>query len=155
MRNHERPEGASDELVEAVGKASEAFEYIERVRGHLYSLHQLMGRADFLFEEAADELDSIGQHEHARTLRAEVVGRNVLEGRWTFQIMEEFDDEYYDAVRAAVRGLEAHLMDGRTHVYESEMKEQRRSHGQRHHERRPPDTFDPAPGEPPELLGGD
>ena len=119
MRNHERPEGASDELVEAVGKASEAFEYVERVRGHLYSVHQLMGRADFLFEEAADKLEAVGEHDHAAALRKEVVGRNVLEGRWTFQVMEEFDDEYYDAVRSAIRELEAALMDGRTHVYEA------------------------------------
>lgn len=45
---HERPAGASDETVAAVGKASEAFEFVERLRGSLYELHQLMGRADFL-----------------------------------------------------------------------------------------------------------
>lgn len=163
MRNHERPAGASDELVEAVGKASEAFEYVERVRGHLYSAHQLMGRADLLFGEAADKLDAAGEHRQADALRREVVGRNVLEGRWTFQVMEEFDDEYYDAVRASVRRLEADLMDGRTHVYEAELKEQRRSHGRRHHEKRPANSVDGAtesgaeggPDSPPELLGGD
>lgn len=142
MKSHERPEGASDELVEAVGKASEAFEYVERVRGHLYSLHQLMGRADLLFGEAADLLDSAGEHAHATAMREDVVGRNILEGRWTFQVMEEFDDEYYDAVRDAVRSLEADLMDGRRHVYEAEMKEARRTHGRRHHEHRPPESFD-------------
>ena len=34
------------------GKATEALEYVERARGHLYAFHQLIGRADLLFEEA-------------------------------------------------------------------------------------------------------
>ena len=45
---HQTPEGVSEETIEGVGKLSEAFEYIERAKGHLYSFHQLMGRADFL-----------------------------------------------------------------------------------------------------------
>ena len=65
------------------------------------------------------------------------MGRNVLEGRWTFQIIEEFDATYYDACRDAVRRIDGELMGGWRHVYESEMKEERRSPGRRHHEQRP------------------
>lgn len=137
MGVHERPAGATDGVVAAVGRASEAFEYVERVRGHLYSLHQLMGRADFLFEEAADLLDEAGHGDRADELRERVVGRNLLDGRWTFQIVEEFDDVYYDTVREAFRSLEMDLLDGRRHVFEAEMKEQRRTRGQPSHERRP------------------
>ena len=60
---HRTPEGVSDETVEGVGKLSEGFEYIERARGHLYTFHQLMGRADFLVEEAADMLRVLGGEE--------------------------------------------------------------------------------------------
>ena len=31
-------------LDDAVGKATEALEYVERARGHLYAFHQLIGR---------------------------------------------------------------------------------------------------------------
>ena len=55
------PGGVSDKTVEGVGTLSEAFEYVERARGHLYSFHQLVGRADFLVEEAADLLREAGQ----------------------------------------------------------------------------------------------
>jgi len=140
-RSHERPPGADDATVAAVGKASEAFEYIERVRGHLYELHQLMGRADFLFEDAADLLRSAGHPGHADTVDRTVVGRNLLDGRWTFQIVEEFDAVYYDPVRAVVRALEADLMAGRRHVFEAELKEQRRSVDVRDHESRPPAAY--------------
>ncbi len=132
-----RPEGASDELVEAVGRASEGFEYLERARGHLYALHQLIGRADLLFEDAADLLDACGERDDAERLRSEVVGRNVLDGRWTFQVVEEFDDLYYGPVRELVRGIESSHMDGARHVFESEMKERRRTRGRSGHERRP------------------
>lgn len=128
----------------AVGKASEAMEYLERARGHLYSLHQLIGRADFLFEEAADLLDGCGAEGDAGALRREVVGRNVLDGRWTFQIVEEFDDLYYDPIRAEVHRLEADHVGGVRHLFESEMKERRRSRGAAGHEARPPAAHDDA-----------
>ena len=57
----------------------------------------------------------------------EVVGRNVLEGRWTYQIVEEFDDGYYDAVRQAEQRVLDELLDGKRHVFEAEMKERRRT----------------------------
>ena len=51
-----RPEGVTDATVAAGGKLSEAFEYVERARGHLYSFHQLMGHADLAVGEAAESL---------------------------------------------------------------------------------------------------
>jgi hypothetical protein len=137
-RSHTRPDGVSDSLVEAVGKAGEALEYIERARGHLYSLHQLIGRADFLFEEAAELLRTSGEDEAARRFEVDIVGRNVLDGRWTFQVVEEFDDTYYRHVTDAVRTLERDHLGGRRHVWEAEMKERRRSTGRPGHEQRPP-----------------
>lgn len=133
-----RPDGASDELVEAVGTASEALEYVERARGHLYSFHQLMGHADLLFGDAADQLDAAGAHDDATRLRAQLVGRNVLDGRWTFQVVEEFDDLYHRFASGEVRRLEADHMGGARHVFESEMKERRRTRGAVEHTARPP-----------------
>jgi hypothetical protein len=138
--SHQRPPGTDDATVEAVGKASEAFEYVERVRGLLFDLHQLMGHADLAFGEAADQLRQAGHDVHADTLDREVVGRNVLDGRWTFQVVEEFEDRYYEPVRDLVRKLEADLMAGRRHVFEAEMKERRRSRGAPGHESRPAAT---------------
>ena len=131
-----RPPGVSDELVEAVGKVSEALEYVERARGHLFSFHQLMGHADLVFGEAADQLEAAGQPGDADHLRAELVGRNVIDGRWTFQIVEEFDATYWQVARD-LEGRARGLTGGTRHVLESEMKERRRSAGRRHHEQRP------------------
>ena len=136
---HQRPEGVDEDTVAAAGKLGEALEWVERARGHLYSFHQLIGRADFLAEEAADELESAGHPELAAMLRDEIVGRNVLHGRWSFQIVEDFDDGYWQAVRDADKRVRDDLLGGRRHVYEAEMKEQRRTHGRPSHESRPSD----------------
>lgn len=134
---HERPPHASDGMVEAVGKVSEALEWVERARGRLYDLHQLIGRADFLFEDAANLLEEAGNSDLAQFVRTEVIGCNVLPGRWTFQIVEEFDDGYYRTVADAERRIRDELMDGRRHIHEAELKEQRRTKGLRGHESRP------------------
>ncbi len=53
--------------------------------------------------------------------------------------MEEFDDNYYSPVVAAEARVRDELMEGHRHVYESEMKEERRTHGRPGHESRPSD----------------
>ncbi len=134
---HQPPPGVSDDTVAGVGKLSEAFEYVERARGHLYSFHQLMGRADFLVEEAAGMLREAGHDELATRLEEELVGRNVLDGRWTFQVVEEYDDTYYDFFRDLDREVTEDLMGGVRHVFEARMKERRRSRGEPAHEADP------------------
>jgi hypothetical protein len=132
-----RPPGVSDATVAATGKVSEAREWVERARGHLYEFHHLMGHADFLFGDAADALRDAGHPELAALIDTEIVGRNVLDGRWTFQVVDEFDDCYYDAVRAVERTVCDQCVAGRHHVFEAELKEQRRTHGHPHHARDP------------------
>src|SRR6266542_3183052 len=107
---------------DAVGKATEGLEYVERARGHLYAFHQLIGRADFLFEECAVLLDEMGHRSHARSVWHNLVGRDVLEGRWTFQVVEGFDTDYYEAARAEVHNLVDDLAAGRRHVHEEAMR---------------------------------
>lgn len=118
--------GDTGETVDAVGKATEALEYIERARGHLYAFHQLIGRADFLFAESAEWLAAAGHADDAAALWRRVVGRDVLEGRWTFEIVERFDDDYYDAARAEVTRLEQRLVGGRRHGHEEALRQRRR-----------------------------
>lgn len=124
-----RPAGVDDASVEAAGAVSEAMEWVERARGHLYSFHQLMGRADLLLGEACEKLRDAGHAGIAARLETEMVGRNVLEGRWTFQVVEEFDDTYWSVLRDHDRAVRDELMGGRRHVYEAEMKEARRTKG--------------------------
>jgi hypothetical protein len=120
-----------DATVEAVGAVSEALECVERARGQLYSFHQLIGHADLLLGEACDKLRAAGHDAVADRLETEI------DGRWTFQIVEDFDDNYWSEFRNHERRVREELQQGRRHVFEAQMKERRRSHGEPGHERRP------------------
>lgn len=135
---HRRPDGVDDATVDALGKVSEALEAIEVARGHLYAFHRLSGTADLTLGEGVQGLRAAGHTELAERIERELVGRNVLEGRWTFQIMEEYDDGYYATFRELERVAREELVGGRRHLYEAEMKEDRRTHGAPGHEARPP-----------------
>jgi len=140
---HQRPDGVDDATVAALGKLSEALEVVEEARGHLYAFHRRCGTADLTLGEAVEQLRSAGHTELADRLDDELVGRNVLEGRWSFQVVEEYDDTYYSAFTALEQRARDELVEGRRHLFEAEMKEDRRTHGARHHEAGPEEQ--PAP----------
>jgi hypothetical protein len=153
-RRHQRPPGVNDATVQAIGKLTEAFEWLERARGRLYDFHQMVGHLDLAMTEAAEMLRSAGHFDEATHLERDVVGRNVLDGRWTFQIVEEFDDLYYEPVRSVEQRLRRDLVGGRRHIFEAELKERRRSAGERGHESRPPAAHDSRVPTTPSLVEG-
>ncbi|WP_375485574.1 hypothetical protein [uncultured Mycobacterium sp.] len=132
--------------MRAAGKVTEALETIERARGHLYSFHQLTGRADLLLDEAVEQLREAGHSQLAQCVVDELIGRNVLPGRWSFQVVEDYDDGYYGCFREIERLVRQRLTAGQRHVLEAEMKEQRRTHGHVAHSAAPADSA-PAPKE--------
>ena len=133
---HQRPAGLGDTTVEALGKLSEALEVVERVRGCLYEAHQLIGQADFMLDAAVSLFMQAGQPGIAERIQRELIGRNIVPGHWTFQLVEEFDDGYYADFRAVERDARDELAGGRRHLYEAELKERRRTHGRKGHEAR-------------------
>jgi hypothetical protein len=137
---HARPEGVSGATVEALGKLSEALEVVEECRGLLYAFHRRAGTADLTLGEAVDLLRQAGHEELADRIDTELVGRNVIQGRWTFQIVEEYDDTYWTAFRELEREARDQLVDGKRHLYEAEMKEAERSAGDPHHTAVPDDS---------------
>ena len=103
----------------------------------MYAFHRLSGHADLQAGEAADLLREAGHAELADRIESELVGRNVVEGRWTFQLVEEYDEGYYATFRDLERAARDGLAEGKPHLFEAEMKEDRRTHGRRHHEATP------------------
>lgn len=122
--------------IEAVGALTEALETVEVARGHLYAFHQLTGSADFKVERAAELLRAAGHDELAADLCRELVGRNVLPGRWTFQVVEDYEDAYYEPFRAFERRARG-LTGGHRHLHEAALKRRRRTTGEPGHEASP------------------
>ncbi|MFJ2853219.1 hypothetical protein [Streptomyces rubiginosohelvolus] len=130
---HRRPEGVTDTTVEALGALSKALETAERARGALYDFHQLTGSADLALDDAVRLLRAAGHGRRADQVEREILGRNVIPGRWTFQIVEEYNATYYDVFRSIEREIRHELAEGRDHLYEAEMKAARRTEGHPDH----------------------
>lgn len=133
------PPGVSDATVDALGALSEALETTERARGHLYTFHQLTGEADLALGEAVEKLRAAGHAEVADRIATDLVGRNVVPGCWTFQLVEEYDDGYWSVFREHERAARDELADGVRHLFEARMKQERRTAGRAGHEAGPGD----------------
>ncbi|MFZ6991763.1 hypothetical protein ACO0E1_07695 [Curtobacterium sp. RRHDQ66] len=139
---HQVPDGVSEATVEALGTLSAALETIEHARGLLYGFHRLTGSADLDLGEAVEQLRKAGHTDLADRIDTELVGRNVIAGRWTFQVVEDYDDGYYALAKELERTARDELVGGRRHLFEAGMKEDRRTSGRRHHEATPADVPD-------------
>ena len=134
---HRPPAGTSEATVRALGALSKALETTERARGHLYSFHQLTGTADLELDDAVRLLREAGHSARADLVEREISGRNVLPGRWTFQVVEDYNTTYYRPFARIEEDIRTELVQGRDHLYEAGMKERRRTHGHDDHTARP------------------
>lgn len=111
-----------DATVDAVGKVTDALETMEIARGHLYAFHRMTGTAEREISEAAALLEKAGHEDEAERLRRQFSGRCVLEGRWTYQVVEEYDGLFYGPFRQ----LEAEVRDlvgGHRHLHEARLRQ--------------------------------
>jgi hypothetical protein len=134
---HSTPEGVDDATIDALGKLSEALETVEVARGHLYAFHQLTGSADIGLQGAVEALREAGHTDLADRIERELVGRNVIEGRWTFQIVEDYDDGYWSLFHDLEREAREQLAGGRRHLFEARLKQSERTAGEPGHDARP------------------
>lgn len=116
-----------DATVDALGKLSEALEVVENARGHLYEFHRMTGTADRKLQEAVQDLRSAGHEDLADDIDEALVGRDVVPGMWTFQLVEKYDEHYWTVFRGVERLARNRLADGARHLYEAEMKRREQS----------------------------
>ncbi|SFT61948.1 hypothetical protein SAMN05660657_01938 [Geodermatophilus amargosae] len=126
-----------DTTVEGLGRLSEALETMEQARGQLYGFHQHSGKADRLVQEAVELFREAGHSQLADDLDRDLVGRNVIADRWTFQVVEDFDDNYWSVFRAFDERARTELSGGDRHVLEARMKQRERTAGHPAHEAGP------------------
>ena len=126
---HDRPAAASAELVQALGKLSEALEAAEDARGHLYAFHRLSGHADLTLQDAVRALREAGRGGLADEIDDVLVGRDVIGDCWTFQLVEQYDEQYWAVFREAEAYARRQCDDGSRHVSEAELKASEQSRG--------------------------
>jgi L-ascorbate metabolism protein UlaG (beta-lactamase superfamily) len=126
---HPRPTGMTDAEVEADGKVSAAFEVIENARGFLYGFHRMSGEADLALQEAVADLRSCGHEQLADEIDQVLIGRDVIPGHWTFQIVEGYDAHYYQVFKAVAEKVRRELAGSAPHIFEAEMKVDEQTNG--------------------------
>ncbi len=119
---HRRPDGLDDDTVSALGKLSEALEVVENARGALYAFHRMSGQADLALQDAVRQLRDAGQAALADEIDEVLVGRDVVPGMWTFQLVEAYDEQYWQVFRAVDAKARSELTGGARHVFEAELK---------------------------------
>ncbi|MDX6648424.1 MAG: hypothetical protein QOJ97_375 [Solirubrobacteraceae bacterium] len=137
MTNDRTRPDLDDATVEGLGSLSEALETVDHARGLLYGFHQLIGKADQQLQDAVAALRRAGHTQLADDLDRDLVGRNVIADRWTFQIVEDFDDAYWAAYRSFDARARDELAGGDRHVLEARMKQDERTAGHPRHEAGP------------------
>jgi hypothetical protein len=125
----QRPPGTDDATVAALGKLSEALEVAEQARGFLYGFHRLCGTADLTLQDAVDLLRKAGHGELADDVSETLVGRDVIAGRWSFQLVEDYDAGYWQVFRDAEQHARAACGVADAHVFEAEMKHREQGGG--------------------------
>ena len=118
---HDRPDGMNTAAVAALGKVTEALEAVEHARGLLYGFHRLSGTADLTLQEGVRQLRAAGCEALADEVETTMVGRDVIDGKWTFQIVEAYDAQYWRPFRDTERWLRDQL-GAEPHIHEAQMK---------------------------------
>jgi hypothetical protein len=117
----QRPDGMSDDVVAALGKLSEALEAVEHARGLLYGFHRLCGTADLTLQEAVEKFRKAGLDDLADEIEQCLVGRDILDGRWSFQVVEAYDSQYWSVFRDVEQEARERV-GAEQHILEAEMK---------------------------------
>lgn len=63
----------------------------------------------------------------------------MLTGRWSFQVVEEYDEGYYRCFKETEQLVRTRLTEGRRHVHEMALKQRRRTAGHPAHTATPGD----------------
>ena len=138
MTNDRTRPDLDDTTVEGLGKLSEALETVDQARGLLYGFHQLTGKADRLLQDAVELLrEGRARPRSPTTSTATSSAATSIADRWTFQIVEDFDANYWGTFRDFDERARDELADGDRHVFEARMKQRERTTGHPRHEAGP------------------
>jgi hypothetical protein len=120
-------DGLTEAEREALHEVELGVEHLHRAHGHLVAFHHSTGRAMDHLAVAEERLREAGHRELADRLRDEYLPRGVVPpcdgpeataGRWSYDILEKFQETFLDDVVAFGQGVHDRLADGQRHVME-------------------------------------
>lgn len=121
------PHHSDDPTIEALHRVELGLEWFHRAHGHLVAFHHNTGHAMDHFAAAEELLREQGERELANDLRDEFLPCGVLGDRWSYDVLETFQDGLLEDADAFERRARHELADGDRHVAERQQEREWRS----------------------------
>lgn len=104
---------------EALHSVTLGMEWLHRAHGHLLAFHHNVGHAMDHFATAEEHLREAGYTDLADAIRIEYLPRGVVdEDRWSYDVVEDFQDGVLADMDAFETTVRERLADGERHVAE-------------------------------------
>lgn len=116
---------------EALHRAQLGVEHLHRAYGHLLAFHHAVGRAMDRFAAIEGDLRRSGYGAYADELRDDHLPAGVLGERWSYELVEEFQDGFLAEMTDFDRRLREDVVGGRRHVAEREQQRRWRERARR------------------------
>ena len=112
----------SDAELDALHDLQLGIEYVHRAYGTLLSFHHELGHAMDRMADAEDNLRTADHESWADELRNQHLPAGAVSDQWTFELVEEFSEEFLEEVDRFEGDVRDELADGLDHVSERRQK---------------------------------
>ncbi|SEW15294.1 hypothetical protein [Natrinema salifodinae] len=116
----------SDAERTALHELQLSIEHVHRAYGTLLEFHHELGHAMDRMSDAEERLREAGHEDWADELRDDHLPSGAISDQWTFELVEEFSNEFLEEVDAFDETVRDELADGIDHVTERRQKRQLR-----------------------------
>ena len=112
-------ESLSESELEALHEVELGLEWLQRAQGELIEFHHATGHGMDHLNDAESLLRESGHDELADALAQELLPHGVVDGdRWSYDVLESFQDTILAETEGFERRVRAELVDGDRHVRE-------------------------------------
>jgi hypothetical protein len=113
----------SETEADAVHEVELGIEWLRRAHGDLLGVHHKTGHAFDHFDEAVSLLAAAGHEDLADALLEDHLTSGVVDGRWTYDLVESFESGMYDDLNGFERRVREAITDGQRHVVERQQEQ--------------------------------
>ncbi|WP_435196905.1 hypothetical protein [Natronomonas sp. EA1] len=110
----------------ALEQACLGSEHLYAAFGHLIEWHHQIGHGMAQFENVMVALRASGHDDLADRLRDELLPAGVIDDKWSYEVVDEFREEFLEAMATFEADLREEL-DAPRHVHERELKAEARA----------------------------
>lgn len=115
----------TEKEIEALHHLQLGKEDIKKARGYLMDFHHEIGSGMNHYKKAHELLEEVDRDKSADEI-SEMVPRDVIEGYWSWKLVEEFESHFYDPVSDAEESVRDRMADGEEHINEQIMEKDRK-----------------------------